>query len=68
MSSSTSMTTFLFMDKHGGLCKKVVQEALKVAQVEPTCTQRPVGEDEAGKRAALEARCSRQVAGVRVFK
>ena len=64
MSSSTSMMTFLFMDEHGGLCKRVVEEALNVAQVEPTCTQRPVGEGEAGKRAALEAQCSRLVAGV----
>ena len=47
-----------------GAVQKGCGEALNVAQVEPTCTQRPVGEGEAGKRAALEARCSRLVAGV----
>ena len=30
------MMTFLFMDEHGGPCKKVEEEALSVAQVEAT--------------------------------
>ena len=47
-----------------GAVQKGCGGSLNVAQVEPTCTQRPVGEGEAGKRAALEARCSRLVAGV----
>ena len=51
-----------------GLCKKVEEEAPSVAQVEATCTQRQSEGSGAGERAALEVRCDRPVAEVRVFE